>query len=497
MIRQRRAQVHKPVSRRADGTHFRLLHRLVGYGLTRSVVEGFLGARGIAIASILGPEFYGVWSLFRLALQYLGFIGQTLIRGMEVVVSKAGPRGRQLVSRSQHVWGQIVLFPMVWFHGLLATAVALTWLWPKDNLADLAILGIALVLVPERLWRYTLSFLRASGMLRLFAVLELLYAALQLAFTITFAYFWGLGGALAGYFAATSISLGVAAHFAPWRPRWSPRRFKHVFRIGFPVSFNNLLGTLLRTIDQLLVGIFFGIATLGIYAFGVSLSTFGVYLAMILRNVILTDVYTRKADKTLLGAGRSTIDRSLAAFTTLLPPFAGIAALSAPAIILALLPKYEEAILLAQIFVFIGVLQGIINVSIMGIVAEGRQGQLPLVCLGAAILNVSLSLGALSIGLGLVGVAAAAFVSRLSYSIAVLWMLAATRPRVLLFRSLLKSLTPTIYCTVMIVLIHLGVPVQDWKSLVISVPVYLLGLLPLAAVYRLTITEFGIRRSEN
>ena len=51
-----------------------------------------MGLRGIALASLLGPELFGVWSLFRVALRYLGFIAQGLLRGMEVKVAAASSR---------------------------------------------------------------------------------------------------------------------------------------------------------------------------------------------------------------------------------------------------------------------------------------------------------------------------------------------------------------------------------------------------------------------
>jgi hypothetical protein len=55
--------------------------------------------RGIALASLLGPEHFDVWALFRVALRYLDFIAQGLLRGMEVKVAAASSRHRRAITR--------------------------------------------------------------------------------------------------------------------------------------------------------------------------------------------------------------------------------------------------------------------------------------------------------------------------------------------------------------------------------------------------------------
>jgi len=471
-----------------------VLHRIVGYTVSRSAVEGLLGLRGVAIASFLGPELFGAWSLFRLALHYFGFVGQTLNRGMEVEVAAAGPPRGKLVAEAQRVWGQIVLGPTLCLYGLLTAGVALALLWPFGRLAELTVLGIAVALIPERLWRYALTFVRAVGMFRRFAILEFLHAVLQLTLTVAFAFAWGLGGALAGYLAATLTSLCIAARQVPWRPRWSLRQAGQVFRIGFPVSLTNISTTILQTIDQLLVGAFSGIAALGLYAFAVSLSGLGVHVALIVRNVILTDVYGAKGEDHRRQTGRLIMDRSLAAFSILLPPLAGFVALVMSPAVLALLPHFGAAIILAQIFIFIGVLQGIVNVSVMGVVAEGHQGRVPLICLGAVTLNISLSVLALSLGLGLIGVAVGALLSRMAYAAATTSVLTASRPNSAGYGGLTRSLAPTIWCAFAVAAIQLTAPAQDWESLAIAILLYSLALIPLGIVFRSTIAESGILR---
>ena len=60
------------------------LSRILGYGAARSAVELLLGARGVALAALLGPGALGVWSLLRVAQQYLIIAGLGVQRGLEV-----------------------------------------------------------------------------------------------------------------------------------------------------------------------------------------------------------------------------------------------------------------------------------------------------------------------------------------------------------------------------------------------------------------------------
>jgi hypothetical protein len=186
--------------------------------------------------------------------------------------------------------------------------------------------------------------------------------------------------------------------------------------------------------------------------------------------------------------GRLIMDRSLAAFSILLPPLAGFVALVMSPAVLALLPHFGAAIILAQIFIFIGVLQGIVNVSVMGVVAEGHQGRVPLICLGAVTLNISLSC-LLFLGLGLIGVAVGTAVRY--YAAATTPVLTASNPPTWWPDG---SLAPTIWCAFAVAAIQLTAPAQDWESLAIAILLYSLALIPLGIVFRSTIAESGILR---
>jgi O-antigen/teichoic acid export membrane protein len=461
------------------GGRMGVLPKIMGYGMSRTIVEGLLAGRGVALASILGPEAFGIWALFQMGLRYCAFSGLGLLRGLEVEVVRAGSDGEQPYSSKQAYWGEIASGYTFWLYGPLSVVAGLSWLWWGDRRVGLALLGVALGLLLDRLWMYGLTFLRAAGGLRRFAVLELVQAAAQLALGSALALVWGVAGAFVGFAIANLAGVGLLARRVPLRLRTGRDAVRHLLRIGFPVSVAGILTATLATADRLIVGAFDGMSALGTYAFAVSLSSLGVSLALVVRTVILTEVYGEQENGGESASGQLLLDRTLAVFSTLVPSLAGVAALClAPAVTL-LLPQFQAAVPVAQTFVFTGTMQGLVNVAILGIVAADRQHLLPVWSIGAVLLNVGLSLFALSAGFGLVGVAIGAWFTRMLYAGAILTLLG-TRERDRGGKLAgAKLLAPSLWCAAVVGVISYLVPLQDPKMLLIALPFYAAAVAPL------------------
>jgi O-antigen/teichoic acid export membrane protein len=464
-----------------------LLRRIMGYGASRTGVEALLGARGVALASILGPELFGIWALFQIGLRYCAFAGLGMLRGLEVQVARADSKSERTLGLGQACWGRAVAAHSIALYALLSVPAVLVWVWGGERVASPALLGIALALLVDRLWMYGITFLRASGALRNFAILEFGHALLQLALTAGLALIWGLVGAFVGFALGNLAGLLLLARRVPLRPRWAPARVRSMVRIGFPVSLTGILTATLATTDRLLVGAIEGMSALGIYAFAVSLSGIGVSLALVIRTVILTDVYGGQGPEGESTIGRLLLDRTLAAYTCLAPPFAGAVALLLAPLVANLLPQYREAIPIAQLFVFTGVVQGIVNVAILGVVAANRQRLLPPCSIAAVIVNAVLCVLALYAGLGLVGVAVAALLTRVGYAVAVLSVPTSTSGYLASLISAARLLGPSVWCAAAVVGIGLAVPAHDLASLALALLLYAASMLVLLPRIRRTL----------
>lgn len=460
-----------------------ILVKLAGYGFTRTTTEGLLAGRGLLLAGILGPEIFGIWALFRILLRYLAFAGLGILRGLELLVSRATAPGGH--PPEAVAWGRataahtyIIYASFTFLSGVLAAAYS-----GGASATATATAGVALCLLAERTWAYGVAYLRVAHGLRQFAGLELLHGVLQFGFCVLLCLQWGIYGAFAGFAIAHLSGVSLLARRVPLSPAVDFARVRELVRIGFPVSLLGILAAVLATADKLLVGAFLGLEALGLYAFAIAISELGLALAGVVRTVILKDIY---GGTTSAAPSVGTLRTALAGFSTVGPAVAGALAILLPPLIGMLTGDYDPAYPLMQVLLFAGVLQGTINLAVLQLVAEGRQGVLVGWSLAAVCISIALTLAALAAGLGLQGVAIAALLTRAVYAAAIVTWLGHTGPG---FASPLKAfafLTPTAWCLLTVAVISSYVPADDLSLSWLQLLLYTLAVLALVpAILRL------------
>ncbi|HEX6010976.1 MAG TPA: oligosaccharide flippase family protein [Geminicoccaceae bacterium] len=457
------------------------LGRMAFYGSSRSVVEGLFGVRGVLLAGLLGPQLFGIWALFRLTSTYSTFIGLGLLRGLELEVAKARAPEEAAV---REAWGRTAAGCTLALFGLLALLAAgaagvVDEPWLREMLW-----AAAAGLLFERLWFYGLNYLRASGSLRGFAVLELAQAGAQVALTLGLAYLFGLTGAFAGFVLANLLALALLVGRVPLRPAFDPDRLRAMLSVGVPLSLTMFLGTLATTVDRFILGAMLGLEALGQYAFGVSAAALGLSAAMIVRTVVFPDLYGRLGTEGAAAVNLAHLDETIRPFVLLLAPLVGAVALTFGPLAALALPQFVAAAQPAGVFVFTGVAHGVVSLAVLGVVAASQQRVLPLLTLGALALNAGLAFAALSLGLGLIGMAAGAVVGRLVYASATV-MLVARAANAAPIRTAASTLWPIVWCAVVAASVNLWRAPTDLPTLAAALGVYLLGVLPvLLALHR-------------
>jgi O-antigen/teichoic acid export membrane protein len=405
-----------------EGRHLTRLSHVAGYGILRSFGEGLYGVRGVVLASVLGAELFGLWSLVRIAKQYLTFASLGIPRALEVEISAASGRAGAPASEALALGRSAVAYTLVVFGALSLLAAAGALLTP-DARKQLVLGGLALGLLAERLWFYVATFMRASGLLWRFAWYELVHTTLHLLLAVALGAAFGLWGAFAGFLLAHLAGVALASRHAPLRPAWSRDHLEPLVRIGVPVSVSTLLYTALVSVDRLVVGAFAGVEALGHYAFAVAVSAIGIVIGHVIRTMLFPEVF-QLARRAGADASSDYLDHALLPIAWVLPPVFCLAALALGPAIELMVPSYAAAVPAARLFFLIGVVQGLAAVANLGVVASGRQRVLPWLTGGAFISNLLLSACVLSLGLGLEILAATALFCR-TYAIAL--VLAARR----------------------------------------------------------------------
>lgn len=447
-----------------------------------------IGVRGILLAAILGPRSFGLWALFRLILAYGTFVGLGLTRGLELEVARTGSPDAAPV---REAWGRTAFACVLGLFGALSLAALVAAGLIREPWLRQLLWAVAAGLLVEGVWSYGLSFLRASGSLRGFAVLELVQAVAQLGLTTSLALVWGLAGAFTGFALANLLAILLLRGRAPLRPRLEAGRLRSMLAAGLPLSLAQLLNAMLATVDRLVVGAWLGIAALGQYAFAVSVASLGVSAALVVQTVVFSDLYGRLDREGAAGVTRRHLERTLRPFVLLIAPLAGAGALLLGALVALALPSYLTAVKPALVFVFAGVAQGATSLALVAMVEPRDQRLLPLVTFAALCANAALAAGALALQLGLSGLAAGAVLARLIYALGVLALVARSAARPALATAL-TILWPIPWCALATTLVVTWLPPTTIRSGLLALAAYSLATAPVLA--RLWRVAGGLRR---
>jgi O-antigen/teichoic acid export membrane protein len=457
-----------------------LLQRVAAYSASRGVTEGLLGARGLLLATLLGPAAFGAWALLRLSMRYASFAALGVFRGLELEMLGAERRHQPGEAPAA---GAALGFILVESGTLAGLAIAVSFLVADPSHA-LVLRGFAAAVVLEQGYTYALVWTRVRMSLRRYASLEMANAGLQMVCAVSLAWIWGLAGAFAGMALASGLALLLAANWVEFRPAFRPALLRKLLGVGIPLTASMLLATALYTADRWIVAALGGATLLGYYAFAASISDVTGSFAWVVRTVVFPEVYGHAQASGAAAALERHFDRAVLPFARLYPPVLGAMACVLGPVVAWVLPQYAEAIAPARLFLVGGGAAGLVGLAALGAVAAGRHRSLPFVSLGGLVVSVSLSLLAMRLGRGLEAVAAASLAGQALYAAGVLWLTCREARRTDTAAFLGRALLPLGWCAASVVVIGRLVPANDAASGVLALLGYTLLMLPLAPSMR-------------
>jgi O-antigen/teichoic acid export membrane protein len=450
------------------------------YAATRGTTEGLRSLRGLLLAVVLGPRAFGIWTLFRIFMRYTPLSGLGVQRGLELeIVQERSLGDADAVERSdlaaRTTLGWIIATALATSAAALVASFIVT-----DPAWRIALRAVSLGIVLEELWVYATTYLRALRALRRYALLEIANASVHLVAAVSMAYLFGLRGAIAGFVIGALASLWTVRNCAPFRPTLARPQLRRLLDIGIPLALSSALTIALGTADRLVVAAYGGAATLGLYAFGVSIAGLAATLAWVIRTVIFPDVYgsTRVAGAT--PAMREHLDRTVLPFAYLFPPILGALALAMEPVMALALPRYLPAAAAARVFIFAAGAGGITTLGAIGVVAVGRQRMLPLLSGVALCINLACSMLALEFGAGLAVVAGGAVLAQATIAAGVLAIIGSQATQQRAIALVLKGMLPLAWCIASVMLMSRLYDPHTIAGGAASIGTYLLLLLPIS-----------------
>ena len=472
---------HPPVDAarpNGSGSNGSAFKRLVFYGSSRAVSQGLISARGILLASLLGPERFGMWALFRLAMLYGSFATLGIFRGLELEVAQSESTADLSPNRGEEVSRTALSLTLMISGAVGVASLAASFLVSsRDLVIGLRVFAGAVVL--EGLVVYGMTYLRAGGNLRRYGVIELVFALVHLGLAVLLALKWGLGGALVGYLLATLAVLPFLGRRVPSRPAFSIAESRRLAAVGFPVALTSILGFAMTGADRLVVGAYAGMESLGYYAFAVSVSGLTASFAWVVRTVVLPDVYASARTEGPSLALRQHFKRTILPFSRIYPVLVGVFAIAVGPAVSLLLPRYLEAVPAARVVVFAGVTAGYVSLGSLGVVAAGKQRVLPVLSAILLLLNAILSYLALRLGFGILGVAVGTLLSRTLFGISILSVNAKSAALEGAVSFAFRASIPLLWCAAVVFALDRWLGGIDLKSAALALLAYLLLVSPL------------------
>lgn len=472
--RQAPLEADRPRGSGSSGSAFK---RLVFYGSSRAAFQGLIAARGLLLASFLGPERFGMWALFRLAMLYGSFAPLGVFRGLELRVAQSrstsdlGPL--RAVEASRTALGLTLMIS-----GAVGMGSFIVSFLVSNQTLGVGLRIFAAVVVLESLIVYGMTYLRARGNLRRYGITELVFGLVHLGLAVLLALKWGLGGALFGYLSATLCVLPMVMWQVPFRPAFSMAEARRLLQVGFPVALTSMLGFALVGVDRLVVGAYAGMTQLGFYAFAVSISGLTASFAWVVRTVVLPDLYARAEIDGSSRALRQHFSGTILPYSRFYPILVGVLAIGVGPAVSLLLPQYLEAVPASRVVIFAGVTAGFVSLGSLGVVAAGKQRVLPVLSVVLLMMNALVSYLALRLGFGILGVAVGTLLSRTAFGIGIL-AVNAQSAELGAVRFAFRISTPLLWCAAMVHGLDRWLGGLDLRSAGISLLAYLVLVSPL------------------
>lgn len=391
----------------------------LGLAFTQYLVRAMSMARGFVAAKLLDPMSFGAWNALQLMMDYGSLAPLGTQQGLDQMVPARLVEGdAERIRRLKRA----AIFNVLAFSALFAM-LGLTWAsvgssrmratWHLSGLG-LALLAVLFVNVANVGTSILRSHGDIGGLTRWFVIQGLVGSGLGLVLMFWFGRWGLLYGWLTGCLVAFLFVVHRGRRVFPLVPAPAVESLDLV-QVGLPLYLFSASSLVMRNLDRIVVLRFLGTQALGYYGLSVNVLT----LLMAIPDALVYVSYPQLV-KRFSEAGQDAtvlqprVDRLARGIAVGLPLVAGLCAIGAPALVHAVLPKYDPCVGAMQVLAFGATGIALSSLASVVLMTVGRR----VILIPAAIFLTALSGGLQLLSLrwngGLAGVAGA---SSLAYLI--------------------------------------------------------------------------------
>jgi O-antigen/teichoic acid export membrane protein len=314
----------------------------------------FLFLKGILIARILGPSWFGVWGILMIILSYNLHSHFGLIHGMNKRVPYL--RGKGNVSEAKEIV-DTSFWSIVSIGAILAILLFVFSFILSNRFSVEIIIGLrmlSLIIFLHQVYIYLISLLRIDKNFNLLSIVVAIFPIVSLGLTVVFFVLFDnkLIAALAGTLLAYVVSNIIIFLKTKYRFQFrvNTQLLKRIFMVGAPLIVINIGYSLFITIDRWMIARFIGEPQLGYYALGASMGQFLVTASSTVAFVVYPRMLERYGKSGEVAALKNLTIIPLFALSVLMAFICALYISVIPLFIKVVVPAYMPGLLAITLF---------------------------------------------------------------------------------------------------------------------------------------------------
>lgn len=389
-----------------------IVETIVKYS-SSNIYQQFLGVISAFIKpKLLTPELYGLWTFLYIIVDYSEYADAGTRLSMRYRIPYHESRKEQ--KKSREIEGSTFYGSLCIYFIVIAGIIVASFHNNLSPATRIGLLAIALIVFLKWYFWHYMDLLQAYQNFKLITSINYLFTTILTLSGIILIYVFSIYGL---YISVIVSSFLIIVYFRAKYTLQPHSKFQlpifvKLVKIGFPIMVFEFASTLIITSDRFLISYYLGIEQLGYY--GIALMVFQAVLQI---PITAREVVEPKLMENLNNGAKEIILNNFF-FNSLLntayffPFLIGSVVIVIPVLIPLILPRYLQGILPAQIVVLGSYFLAMAFVTRGIIVAYGWQLIASIIMIIVLVVNISLSIFFIKLGLGLNGVA---FGSSISY----------------------------------------------------------------------------------
>ncbi|MBI2549262.1 lipopolysaccharide biosynthesis protein [Candidatus Woesearchaeota archaeon] len=426
------------------------------YSLTTYIGEALNFIRGLIVAAMLGPTFFGIWRGLQLIPMYGAYAHLGTINAMERQLPYY--RAKQEHEHCLHIRNvtlssTIIITLLVTFGIIIYSFFA--------SLSREFLLGIqliAVVVLLQQLWIFFTKYLNTEKKFIIKSTSNLILAVASILFMPGLIFIMGFTGLFIGLILAYLVTLVYIWIHLDFKFSFSLEglELKTLLQIGFPIIILGLLATLLMSIDRLLILRYSDAKNLGYYSIGIMFLTLIRLGSRVITEVLSPRIYERLGSTEKLESIQGLVFKPTYVSSLLFPFLLGISFFLLPLIITMFLPEYVAGIDALKILIVASFFIPLNPLGMIFFIGISKQHKLIPLAVLLIIFTFLTQYLLLKAGFGILGVAIAVgltiVVEVTLYLLYMLWHF--TKKASDFFRLLLRVYAPFLYFLLVVIVVQ-------------------------------------------